>query len=346
MLTDRVEQILTTAHVVAGERIDYWADMICETYVDLEFNPINYDDEQNPFYGEIRVSGLADLQLSRITTSAQLVKRTQRGISKSTSDYFLISIQAKGNGLVVQHGREAFLKPGQFALYDSLKPYELQFNEPFVQNVLRIPRELLIQRLPTAEWLTARTINGNFGIGRIALGILHEITSQDIRLSLSHSERLRDSVLDLMTLACVENKTKMPSDVSSVQMVHLRLVQHFIDTHLAEADLTVDKIAAEHRISVRYLNMLFSTINTTTSKWIWKRRIESARADISDPRLSGQSISEIAYRWGFNDVAHFSRAFRKAFEMTPKDYRASIHGSVKLSTDNNFNLLSDNKLTP
>ena len=329
MVADRVEQVLTTDYVKTDERVDYWVDVICETYVELEFNPLNDTNQRMPFYGEIRVSDLADLQLSKITTSAQLVKRTPRCISKSDTDYFLISIQAKGNGLVVQDGRKAFLKPGQFVLYDSIKPYELQFNGPFVQNVLRIPRKLLIQRLPTAEWLTARTIDGNFGIGRIALGMLHEITAQNVQLPLSHSERLRDSVLDLMTLACVENKESMPSDLSSVQMVQLRLVQQFIDAHLAEADLTIDKIAAERRMSVRYLNMLFSTINTTAAKWIWKRRLEFARADLSDPRHAGQSISEIAYRWGFNDVAHFSRAFRKAFEMTPKDYRASIHGLVK-----------------
>src|ERR1700761_4411773 len=35
------------------------------------------------------------------------------------------------------------------------------------------------------------------------------------------------------------------------------------------------------------------------------------------------SITEIAYRWGFNDSAHFSRLFKASFGMSPTQYRSS-----------------------
>lgn len=324
MVVDAAERILSTDVVSEDERLEYWCDAICETYVELECDAVGEDSTIQPFFGELRIDDLASLQLSEVSSYGQLVKRTKRCIAKSNSDCFLISVQTKGSGVVLQDGRQAALQPGQFALYDSIRPYELQFTGPFSQTVLRIPRDLLVQRLPTAEWLTARTLNGHTGVGRVALGMLQEIADQNIQIPLPHSERLRDSLLDLMTLACADQEDGIPANVSSVQLVQLRSVQHFIDEHLAEVDLSPAKVAAAHRISVRYLNMLFSNASSTASKWIWKRRLEFARADLSDPRRTSQTISEIAYRWGFNDVSHFSRAFRKEFQMTPKDFRASV----------------------
>lgn len=324
MAADSAERILSTSVVSEDERLEYWCDAICETYVELECDALISDGAPQPFFGEIRIDDLASIQVSEVNSFGQLVKRTKGCISKSNSDCFLISVQTKGKGVVFQDGRQARLEMGQFALYDSSRPYELQFTGPFSQTVLRIPRDLLIQRLPTAEWLTARTLNGHSGVGRVALGMLQGIADQRVQIPSPYSERLRDSLLDLMTLACVDQSESLAANVSSVQLVQLRSIQHFIDEHVAEEDLTPDRVASQNRISVRYLNMLFSAVNTTASRWIWKRRLEFARADLSDPRRATQSISEIAYRWGFNDVSHFSRAFRKEFGMPPKDFRSGV----------------------
>ena len=35
------------------------------------------------------------------------------------------------------------------------------------------------------------------------------------------------------------------------------------------------------------------------------------------------SITDIAYRWGFSDAAHFARMFRERFGMSPRRYRES-----------------------
>jgi AraC-like DNA-binding protein len=33
------------------------------------------------------------------------------------------------------------------------------------------------------------------------------------------------------------------------------------------------------------------------------------------------SISEICFRWGFNGSAHFSRAFRDQYGVSPREFR-------------------------
>lgn len=34
-----------------------------------------------------------------------------------------------------------------------------------------------------------------------------------------------------------------------------------------------------------------------------------------------KQISEIAYQWGFSDMAYFSRAFKIRYNLSPRDYR-------------------------
>jgi acetamidase/formamidase len=43
-----------------------------------------------------------------------------------------------------------------------------------------------------------------------------------------------------------------------------------------------------------------------------------------NPVYAQLSISEISFRWGFNDAAHFSRAFREHFGVAPRSLRANV----------------------
>jgi AraC-like DNA-binding protein len=76
------------------------------------------------------------------------------------------------------------------------------------------------------------------------------------------------------------------------------------------------------RISVRYLYVLFREHGTTVSGWVRRRRLLRCRAEL-DGADTEASITEIAYRWGLNDSAHFSRLFKASFGMSPTQYRSS-----------------------
>jgi AraC-like DNA-binding protein len=64
---------------------------------------------------------------------------------------------------------------------------------------------------------------------------------------------------------------------------------------------------------------------------IWRERLAAARHDFLDPRLSDRSITDIAFSWGFNDAAHFSRSFFKTYGLTPSEFRTSDARSRAMS---------------
>jgi AraC family transcriptional activator of tynA and feaB len=47
--------------------------------------------------------------------------------------------------------------------------------------------------------------------------------------------------------------------------------------------------------------------------------------DLTNPFLKSESITSIAYKWGFTDSAHFSRSFKQQFELSPKDFALLIY---------------------
>jgi AraC-like DNA-binding protein len=57
------------------------------------------------------------------------------------------------------------------------------------------------------------------------------------------------------------------------------------------------------------------------SEWILSQRLDRCRRDLIDPRLRNHPIHHIAAQWGFTSAAHFSRVFRAAYGLSPRDYR-------------------------
>src|SRR3954463_7567499 len=100
-------RVLTTDAVAARERLAYWNDAVSDAYVRLDTTAPGGD-----VVGDIRVDALATLVLSRVTATAQLVRRTPSLIATAAEDFFLVSIQTRGTGLVTQDGRTAQLQPG------------------------------------------------------------------------------------------------------------------------------------------------------------------------------------------------------------------------------------------
>jgi AraC-like DNA-binding protein len=61
--------------------------------------------------------------------------------------------------------------------------------------------------------------------------------------------------------------------------------------------------------------------NETPGKWIMKRRVEKAANILAN---SNQSITEVAFETGFEDLSHFSRVFKQIIGKNPTEYKKSL----------------------
>ncbi|WP_080741455.1 MULTISPECIES: helix-turn-helix domain-containing protein [Burkholderia] len=308
----------STTQVDPSRRLAYWSDIVCDAYVQLE---CEIADRQSTIEGSIAVAQLATLCLTKVTSSAQRVHRTPSKIAQSGEDYFLISIQTRGNGVVVQDGREASLMPGDFTMYDSTRPYTLAFDGDFQQYVLMLPGRLLRTEFPCAEQLTANTVSGERGAGHLMLNMIHTLAGSIDTLAPESAGAIADSVRQILIAGLSTLPAAKQAPMSQLRLFNLERIRSCVRDRLREPGLTISSIAAELKVSPSTLHRTWGTETCSLGDWIWTQRLDAAYRDIRDPGLVGRSISEIAFSWGFNDAAHFSRAFRARFGCTPRELR-------------------------
>lgn len=313
-------RVLTTDRVAARDRLDYWNDAVSDAYVRLDCTaPAPARD----IVGEIRIDALATLELSRVTATAQRVHRTPSLIAQTAEDYFLVSIQTIGVGMVVQDDRTAVLQPGDFALYDSTRPYELRFDDDFQQYVLMLPGPTLRSQLRDAPELTARGVHGSRGAGHLMIQMIRTLAADIGVLEPAAAAAVAQSVEHIVVagLSSLTGATPEPSLEARREQVRA-----CARSRLRDPGLTVAAIARQLHTSVSTLHRSFAGEPCSIAEWIWAQRLDAVRADLFDPAMRHRTISDLAFSWGFVDASHFSRAFRARFGCTARDVRFAQPG--------------------
>ena len=76
-----------------------------------------------------------------------------------------------------------------------------------------------------------------------------------------------------------------------------------------------------HHISKRQVYKLWSGREPSLSQWITRERLKGACADLGAAGHNRMTITAVAHKWGFTDTTLFSRRFREAYGMSPREWR-------------------------
>lgn len=92
----------------------------------------------------------------------------------------------------------------------------------------------------------------------------------------------------------------------------------YIDSNLS-GDLRLQTLACAQNVSGSYLSALFHrAYGKTLSECITEKRVENAAVLLQTTHLQVQTVAQ---HCGFSDVNYFSKAFKKYYAMTPRQYR-------------------------
>ncbi len=121
---------------------------------------------------------------------------------------------------------------------------------------------------------------------------------------------------DLVANAMAAQFGDLPNDQAQFERIRQRLRQL-----VREPDLDLERLARSERMSSRTLQRLFQINGTTFGRVILEARLEGVIRDLRGAQPFGRPIGDIALSWGFNDLSHFTRAFRARYGTSPGSVR-------------------------
>lgn len=312
----------TTAGICERDRFDYWHGVVCKAIVELDpqpFGTVRFDASLN----SVILDGMA---ISRIRASAHRVSRLPAAISRSEAETLIFNFVIRGEALVEQDGRTVHLRSGDGAVCDAERPYKLRFEERFDVASIRIPRAAFAQRASRIHRVTAVSLANASQLCPMLFAYAASFSETASQLGASSSEKALHNFGDLLRAVVDEAILGIPLPLSEYRATALLRVKEYVEQYADDHRFDAAQVSAQLKLSPRYINKLLQAEASSLSRFIWKRRIERAAASLSDPSLKGETVSDIAMRHGFNDLSHFSHAFRDRFGISPRDFRAKENG--------------------
>jgi AraC-like DNA-binding protein len=225
-----------------------------------------------------------------------------------------------------QNGNEAVPALSELAFVDPGHPYEIAFDGIHRMVIAAVPREFVEARSRDLRRVEPRRV-----LARHVLGPASSPSSVGVALGVGHaglvpSAQPPDAVLDLLAarLGQVTGTPAAAADrLEDDRSKLLTRIHRFIESNLRDPELSPQSVAAAHYFSLRYLQKLFQSEGTTVNAWIRSRRLEKCRAELLDPRHQNRSIAAVGARWNLSPASYFSRVFREAYGISPREMRAS-----------------------
>ena len=311
----------STATVDKRSQLNYWREVVCATFVQL-----GVERPQRPavgFRAEVTAQSLGGLRVATVVSEPHAVFRSPEMIRRSPEDDFLVNLAIRGRVAVAQDGREAILRPGDFTVYDSARPYRVGCPDPFRLLVLKIPRDLFVSHCQPPPGAMAAVVQGDRGVGALFSSLLRRLPA--------HTQGLLPEVVGQVGVNVLELLATVLSDLASdvrpalPREAQLLRARRYITDHLSDPGLSPATVAEALGMSVRYLHLLFQAEGVSPFRWILERRLDLAARLLADPRQEARSVTSIAFAVGFKDASHFTRVFKHRYAVGPRDYRRQCH---------------------
>lgn len=318
-------EVWRTDDVPARDRFDYYQHWLTRMAVPLELRIRNLAG----FSAKTASSSLGIIDVKNVWQSMggeSVHYRTARLIRRADPEAHRLMVVLGGRNRMSQAGWDVALAPGDLALYDTSRPWQVwrdRGSHHFV--TITFARDALPIAPDRVRDLCGAHISGQAGVGALVSTFVSRLARDVDRYSPASATGLSHTLLDLVAVL-VTNLLDLPKaaiETGHHRRVTLMRAQSYIQQHLADAALSPAAVAAAQHMSLRTLQKVFQEQGLTIAGYVRMARLERCRRELADPDLSHVPVYAVGVRCGFPDAAHFSRSFRTAFGQTPQDFRQS-----------------------
>ncbi len=271
------------------------------------------------FSADARAFSAGDFTIVRNKTKGGKIQhqREAADIAADNQRRYTISLPITGFSELRQLGRESECRPGSMIMMSGSDLLSLQKSFESDTLTVMLPQDFVETRMTRSDDICARAtpIGSLQRLIFASASALHE-TAADMA-----SEELQKAVgvVGELVLLALGNLTDARSSVSPVRAANLMRAKRIIQARCSNPDLTLENVAKECGLSVRYLHVLFQDDGRTFRQYIVHERLHRAHHRLRFGSPATTNITDVAFAVGFSNVSHFSTAFRRVFSVAPRD---------------------------
>jgi AraC-like DNA-binding protein/quercetin dioxygenase-like cupin family protein len=307
-------ELFSTLGLPTIGRAAAWGAIYATRMSQVEFTP----GDKDQFDAELRINQIGPVKLARLSVDSCSVERKQSHIARNAPRHYNFLLQAEGASTFYHCGKESELTAGDFVLCDTGLPHYWLTNAQSVTMMVRVAPDVLRTYLPTPEQFCGQPLGRATGLKDTIAAMVRELS--DGSLKSNYEDRVARYLLEMMSMSYMMGADPA-QDASAIAWQRRKDVIQYIEDNLRDPELSPASISAGLRVSPRYLRTVFAPGGEKMGAYILRRRLEECARQIANAAWNAHTLTEIAFSWGFNSAAHFTRTFHERYGVAPREYR-------------------------
>jgi AraC-like DNA-binding protein len=264
---------------------------------------------------------LGGLLVVGVHAEAQDFIRTRRLIALESLDHYLIQVYSRGVCRGDYGDLRNTVRPGDIKIVDLSRPF-VTSNTDFDNITMTIPRNALAPLLARPDALHGTVLPRENPRAAVLASHIRQVFEHARALMAEDAGAMGVATVRLVAACLGSNPRARDEARAGHAAVSLSLVRDFIEQNLTSANLNPSMVAERFRMSRAQLYRLFP-MDGGVAAYIRARRLRACYLAITGRHTGKVPIGAIAFRYGFGSEAHFSRAFRGFFGISPTEARST-----------------------
>lgn len=301
--------LFTTDSLPERDRFDAWRAL---------FSAHDLDADPSGFSGRIETTLVGAIAVRVMNAAPQGPARQRSRIRRDAQDSFVLHLSRHAYAVETERGT-IDVPAGAISFNDLSQPYRRSRVPETDSLILVLPRSSVGAVLPDEDALHGLILQG--GAGRLLADHLRSLVTHSHAITTVDAAHIAQATLH-MVAACARPSVEAAERAAApLHAVRLRTAKQFVRGHLS-TPLRIDEMAKALGMSRSQLYRLFEP-EGGVARFLARQRLAAVRAALDDP-LERRTIGEIGAAYGFVNGAVLSQAFRQAYGMSPRDYRAAV----------------------
>lgn len=303
--------LFSTDTIPERERLDAWRAI---------FAAHSLDADPHGFSAQIESTQVGPMSLRVMNAATQAPARSRTQIRRDGLDSFVLHLSRHAFSVETERGM-IDVPAGAISFNDMSQSYRRSLVQETDSVILVLPRASVASVLPDEDELHGLVTRG--GAGLLLADHFRSLVAHSHAITTLDAGHIAQATLHMIA-ACVRPSLDTFAQASMpLNAARLRAAKRFIRAHLT-APIKIDAMSKALGMSRSQLYRLFEP-EGGIARYANRQRLAAVRSALDDP-LDRRTIGEIGDAYGFTSGAVLAQAFKQAFGLSPRDYRATVRG--------------------